>query len=373
MIRTIRVQDVVPFYASIWRARGFVPPLEVDFKPTLQCNLKCKMCFQRKLSEQEKKKAIEEELPTERYYTLIDELVHMGTRRIHIVGGGEPLLRNDILSIMRRVKEYNLEGVLTTNGIALNSQKIHELIQLNWDLVMFSVDGPNAEIYEDVRGVPGAFNKLVSAIRGLSQARAEKHQTKPLIQMHCVIMNKNYMALENMVELGHQVGADIVTFIKCQPQDPSLLVRNKDLPETFRHLKEAFRKAVKYGIATNAAEEILNWSKKPKDVICFRPWISPDIWHNGNVTPCCYSEDVMGNIRNTSFREVWDGEKFNKLRKMFFQGKFPDFCKNCNEYDLLLETVPLSRWLHKTKTLITLPNFSRKHQYVSMSEMDKIC
>ncbi|MEM3586884.1 MAG: SPASM domain-containing protein, partial [Candidatus Jordarchaeaceae archaeon] len=135
--------------------------------------------------------------------------------------------------------------------------------------------------------------------------------------------------------------------------------------EIFRHLKKAYEKAMKYGILTNAVDEMLNWSKKPKDVICFRPWISPDIWHNGNVTPCCFSEDVMGNIRNTSFREVWDGEKFNNLRRMFFQGNFPDFCKTCNKQDLLLYTVPLGRWLHKTKTLITLPKLRRK-QYASI-------
>lgn len=354
MIRTIRLRDVIPFYASVWRARGFVSPLEVDFKPTLKCNLRCKMCPQRVISDQEKEKSVREELSTERYFTLIDELVKMGTRRIHIVGGGEPLLRKDTLDIMRRVKAHGLEGILTTNGTLLDEQKIRELIRLNWDLVMFSVDGPNPEVYEYIRGTPGVFKKVVSNIKKLSQLRAEYSQVNPLIQIHCVIMNTNYAHLEDIVELAREVNADIVTFVKCRPQDTSLPVSKKNLPETFRHLKEAIKRAKKYEITINASELLLIWSKKPKNTICFRPWISPDIWHNGDVTPCCYSREVMGNIKNRSFREVWDGEKFNNLRKIFLQGNYPDFCKDCNWPELLQYTVPLGKWLHTPKTLITL-------------------
>jgi MoaA/NifB/PqqE/SkfB family radical SAM enzyme len=320
------------------------------------------MCPQRVISDQEREKSTREELSTKRYFALIDELAKMGTRRIHIVGGGEPLLRKDTLDLMRRVKAYGLEGILTTNGTLLDEQKIRELIKLSWDLVMFSVDGPSPEVYEEIRGVSGAFKKVVSNMKKLSQLRAEHRQVYPLIQIHCVIMNTNYALLEDMIELAREVNADIVTFVKCRPQDLSLPVSKKNLPETFQHLKEAIKRAKKYGITMNASELLLLWSKKPENTICFRPWISPDIWHNGDVTPCCYSREVMGNIKNRSFREVWDGEKFNNLRKIFLQGSYPDFCKDCNWPELLQYTVPLGKWLHTPKTLITLPKFGHRNR-----------
>ncbi|MEM2959393.1 MAG: radical SAM protein [Candidatus Jordarchaeaceae archaeon] len=354
MFGGLRFRDMVPFYVSVWRCRGFVPPLEVSFKPTLRCNLRCVMCPQRAIPDGVKRASVRYELSTERYCAMIDELAGMGARRIHIVGGGEPLLRGDVMELMWRVKYCGLEGVLTTNGALLDEGKMRGLIDIGWDLVNFSVDAPHADVYEAIRGVPGTFDRVISNMRRLSQLRLELGRMKPVIQIGCVVMKSNYMLLEDMVELARKVGANAVNFNMCWSEDSSLLVGREDLPEFFSHLRAAFKKAVKYSVRVNAMEILLFWGRMDTDTICFRPWLSPDIWHNGDVTPCCFSREVMGNVRNRSFREVWDGEKFNNLRKSFLQGEFPDFCKNCNWSELLSYTVPLGRWLSAPKKLLKL-------------------
>jgi radical SAM protein with 4Fe4S-binding SPASM domain len=336
----------VNFYASVWRCRGFSAPEEVDLKPTLKCNLKCRMCFQRKLSDEYRSRMYRSELSTERYLSLIEELAGMGTRRVHVVGGGEPLLRRDILEIMSAVKRFGMEGVLTTNGTLFTEDLIREIVRCGWDVVMFSVDGPNADVYEDIRGVSGSFDRVYSSMKSFSRVRAEFGVCKPLLHIHCVILNLNFMVIDKMIDLARDVGANIVTFDKYYPEYEDLILRKEDLSTTLRNLQKAYQKAQRYGIYINVEDFLSLWMKPSPNTRCYWPWLYADIDPNGDVLPCCFSHDVMGNIKKHSFRQIWDGEKYNNLRKIFKKKEFPDFCKDCTLYPGLINRIPLGKVLH---------------------------
>ncbi|MEM1511965.1 MAG: radical SAM protein [Candidatus Jordarchaeales archaeon] len=338
-------------YASIWRCRGFAPPEEVDLKPTLRCNLSCKMCFQRKLTEEDRKRALREELSTSRYLELLRELSSFGVRRIHVVGGGEPLMRKDILEIMGEVKRLGMEGVLTTNGTLLDESVANVLVDMGWDVAMFSVDAPTPEAYGEVRGSSRMFERVLAAMNGLTRVKRLRRATKPLLHIHCVVTNLNYALLEDMVDFAHSVGAQILTFDKYYPEDPSLVLGEREIPVMLDGLKRAAAKAERYGLLVNVNEFLSLYRRPPKGVTCYRPWLSADINHNGDVVPCCYSEEVMGNVKARSFREVWNGERYNQLRRIFREGKLPGFCKDCFFYPGLLNDIPLGKQLHALRLI----------------------
>ncbi len=338
-------------YASIWRCRGFSPPEEVDLKPTLRCNLRCKMCFQRKLTEEDRRRALGEELSTSRYLELLRELSSLGVRRIHVVGGGEPLMRNDVLDIMGAVKGLGMEGVLTTNGTLLDESVARALVDMKWDVAMFSVDAPTPEAYGMIRGSPHMFERVVASMNELTRVKRLRGAVKPLLHIHCVVTNLNYELLEDMVDFAHGAGAQILTFDKYYPEDPSLVLREREIRVMLERLKRAAVKAEKYGLLVNVKEFLSLYRRPPRGVICYRPWLSADINYNGDVVPCCYSEEVMGSIRFRSFRDVWNGEKYNQLRKTFREGKFPDFCKDCFFYPGLLNDIPFGRQLHTLRLI----------------------
>nr|MDO8091594.1 radical SAM protein [Candidatus Sigynarchaeota archaeon] len=323
----------------------------MDLKPTLKCNLKCRMCFQRKLSSEYRRRMYRSELSTERYLSLIEELAGMGTRRVHVVGGGEPLLRRDILDIMAAVKRFGMEGVLTTNGTLFSEGMIRRIVEMGWDVVMFSVDGPVAEVYEEIRGVPGSFEKVYSAMEGFTRVKAEYGVAKPLLHIHCVILNLNFDVVDEMVDLAYDVGANIVTFDKYYPEYEELILREEDLPVTLRNLRKAYEKACRYGIYINVEDFLSLWLKPSPSTRCYWPWLYSDIDPNGDVLPCCFSHDVMGNIKKHSFRQIWDGEKYNELRKRFKKLDFPDFCEGCTLYPGLINRVPLGKVLHGLRLL----------------------
>ena len=46
----------------------------------------------------------------------------------------------------------------------------------------------------------------------------------------------------------------------------------------------------------------------------------------GDVLPCCFSDEVMGNVKQQSFREIWYGAKYTTFRKRLINGRFPGYC-----------------------------------------------
>ncbi|MCA8968217.1 MAG: SPASM domain-containing protein [Planctomycetes bacterium] len=46
----------------------------------------------------------------------------------------------------------------------------------------------------------------------------------------------------------------------------------------------------------------------------------------GDVMPCCFSDEVMGNVRENSFREIWYGATYREFRKRLIRGQFADYC-----------------------------------------------
>jgi radical SAM protein with 4Fe4S-binding SPASM domain len=66
---------------------------------------------------------------------------------------------------------------------------------------------------------------------------------------------------------------------------------------------------------------------------CARLWFNPVITWDGKVVPCCFDKDaeyVMGDLRNDSFREIWDGPKYRIFRRSILTGRnMIDMCRNC--------------------------------------------
>lgn len=71
---------------------------------------------------------------------------------------------------------------------------------------------------------------------------------------------------------------------------------------------------------------------------CILPWIHLNVESTGEVYPCCQSDTLvgsLGNVSQTSIKNIWNGKQFIKLRREMMSGKEPDFCKSCFESERL--------------------------------------
>jgi AdoMet-dependent heme synthase len=199
------------------RPKPFEPRL-IAWEITRSCTLNCRHC-----RAAAKRGPYEGELSLDEIKRVLDNVAaHFNP--IMILTGGEPLLRPDLLDIIRHAKSLKLRPVLATCGTHLTEQVARDIKEAGIERISVSIDGPDAQSHDSFRGVPGAFE---ASMKGLDAARAAGLE----FQVNTTVTRLNMDDLEAILDLAVSLGA--VAF------HPFLLVptgRGKDLQE---HLLDA--------------------------------------------------------------------------------------------------------------------------------------
>lgn len=74
---------------------------------------------------------------------------------------------------------------------------------------------------------------------------------------------------------------------------------------------------------------------KKSKTFCLAPWMSIHNWPDGKVYPCCVwdSGDPVGNVNDTSLKELWNSEKFKDARVKMLNGEKVASCSRCYELE----------------------------------------
>jgi len=324
-------------------------PFMVQLNPTNRCNLKCKFCW---LRDFDKGGLNLEEISTRRYKKLIKEAKQMKVRVIEITGGGEPLMRKDLLNLMKSIKKLNIFGRLITNGTLFTEKMIKELIKIGWDEIVFSLDAPDRNINNFLRG--GGFDQVVKAIKSFQVKKFENKKERPKISIHMVLCNKNYHLLPKMFEFAYELNCrnllvePIVLLAKKTKAGKELMFKKKDRKKLMKAIKEAIQIAYQHNFQTNLDKleyKLIKHSSKMKKIIekeveneknplfsipCYQPFYSLIIRPWGNVGPCCMFESSFENIKSKSLKQIWFSKYFEEIRENIKNKKLPKFCSKCN-------------------------------------------
>ncbi|MFH1826791.1 MAG: radical SAM protein, partial [bacterium] len=119
--------------------------------------------------------------------------------KILTVTGGEPLLREDLVDILREAKKLGLQVKLTTNGI-LYPEKA-SLLKGLIDTLYISLDYPVAEMHDRSRGVE-CFHDVIKAIK-----LAKELKQNPIINL--TITRDSVLYLPEMIDLAEKLGVRI--------------------------------------------------------------------------------------------------------------------------------------------------------------------
>ena len=65
--------------------------------------------------------------------------------------------------------------------------------------------------------------------------------------------------------------------------------------------------------------------------MCKSPFIESNIDTYGNLTPCCYTGQSLGNVFEEGFETIWSGEAYTKLREKKLLGA----CQSCAMFQRL--------------------------------------
>lgn len=331
----------------LWAQGKPQPPVRIELHPTNRCNLKCRFCWQSATKEED----YSLELSNQKLFDIINEAGRCGVKEWIISGGGEPLVRKKAtLNILRLIKKYNMWGQLTTNGVLFDERSVKLVIEIGWDQIQFSVDSPDAKTHDYLRGRKGAFEKAVKNAKLLSYYKKESNLSKPYLGFNTILNRLNYDKLPEMIELGHEVGFQLVYFepIYAGYLEKERLTLNEDEKiELQKYIKKAIKKAKKLKVSTNienfCKKDLIDKDKFEETVIreteedknpyiqapCYQPWYLMGIKGCG-LAGCCSTFEIGERIQNKTLKEVWNGPLFNKIRQEMLSQKLPHYCSKCS-------------------------------------------
>ena len=328
-----------------WKKGSPRGPVQAQVHLTNACNLACVFCPTRILVSPEERKR-ERDIPPERWVSLVDEGEAMGVLEWHLCGGGEPLLfLETALPFMERVKAYGRRGEIITNGTTIDEAAAKRLVNIRWDKFTLSLDGPNAEVNDAVRG-EGSFERALQGAKNLVAQRKKQRSRVPRIGFHIVVCRQNYRSVGEMVDLAHQVGVDEVLVNALNLWEDGLTTHSlgaEELERLGRLLRDGSEHARDLGLETNFAEflafdlftkaNLMDRSMVESEeeeraggdgddegeaaaghplehTPCYCPWYNLSIFADGSVKPCFMLKDQGETIKTRSLEEIWRGSYF---------------------------------------------------------------
>ncbi len=183
------------------------PLTQIYFYLTEGCNLRCRHCWLAP-----KHHSSDHPLPVldpALFRAIIGQAKPLGLSVVKLTGG-EPLIHPGIGGILETVASEDLSLTVETNGTRCTPELARAMARCRNANVSVSLDGPDAEGHEWVRGVAGSFEDSLEGVRNLVRAGLA-----PQIIMS--VMRRNRDQLEEVVKLAESLGAGSVKFNPVQP------------------------------------------------------------------------------------------------------------------------------------------------------------
>jgi radical SAM protein with 4Fe4S-binding SPASM domain len=272
---------------------------------TYQCNCKCKICDRWQQSDRWR-----DDLSLEAVFQMLEDAKKAGLIN-YVALGGEPLLRNNFIDILKHAKKLNFITSVITNGYYL--KEIHDTLLPLSDGLIISLDS-NDETHDDIRGLKGLQRRIIEGIM-----LCKHHNTK--ICLNTVLSRLNVDSVEGLVELSKKLDIPIVFQMmgKCKGYNEDILLNEEEKQKVFLRIIEL--KKAGYNIANSF--QYLDHVYKTKSFVCHGPKYMIHVEANGDIISCV---DIL--------HKKWGNVKETKFTELFKRMDFTEFCtqvESCNE------------------------------------------
>jgi heme b synthase len=248
---------------------------------------------------------------------------------ILILSGGEPLVREDIFDLAKYATDKGLRVAMATNGTLLTPEIAGKLKDVGIQRVSISLDGASPKTHNDFRCVPDAFENSIKGIEILKDAGIG-------FQINPTITKSNIGEIPGIMELAKEIGAEALHIFLLVPTGRGKELENEEIPPVeyekilnwfydqqkttdiqlkatcaphyFRIMHQRAKKeGIEISVKTHGYEAMTKGCLGGTG-FCFVSSV-------GEVYPCGYLPALAGNIKEQSFKDIWDNSKvFNDLR-----------------------------------------------------------
>ncbi len=299
------------------------PPLWLLAELTYRCPLQCPYC-----SNPVNFAALKDELPTEDWLRVMAQARQLGAAQLGF-SGGEPLVRQDLETLVAEGRKLGYYSNLITSGMGLSDARVGALKEAGLDHIQLSFQASSEDTNNFLAGSRKAFDQKKKI------AAAVKAQGYPMV-LNFVLHRHNIDFVDDILELSAELGADYVELANAQYYGWALHNRLALMPtgEQLRAAEKttnAFR--AKYPDKMKIFFIIPDYFEtRPK--ACMNGWgsvfltIAPD----GMALPCHSARELpieFPNVRNMNIADIWyQSQGFNHYRG---DDWMQEPCRSCPE------------------------------------------
>jgi len=301
------------------------PPLWLLAELTYRCPLHCAFCYNPLDFA-----ALGDELDTATWLRVISEARELGAAQIGF-SGGEPLVRDDLETLVEHARALGFYTNLITSGVGLTEARISALKKAGLDHIQLSFQDSSREM-----------NDFLSSTRTFELKRRVAALIKangyPMV-LNCVLHRYNLPHVADIIEMAVEMGSDYLELANTQYYGWAMLNRDQLMP-TREQLIEAEATVNRYRAQLGDRCRILfvvpdYFESRPK--ACMNGWGSVflGIGAEGAALPCHAARLLPGltlpNVREASLAQIWnDSPAFNAFRG---DDWMREPCRTCDERD----------------------------------------
>ncbi len=301
------------FARRVMRARV---PISGDIEITRRCNFDCVHCYLG--SDKNNPDKTSQELTTEQWITIIDEITEAGCLYL-LFTGGEPLLRKDFPDLYAHAKKKGLVVTVFTNGSLINERIIELFQEYPPNCVEVSFYGSTEATYEAITRRSGMMEKALNGIRLLVDAGVQT-------RMKTVLMSINRHEFDGIREVAENFsikfrfdgmifpcldGSRVPAAYRVSPDE----VAEKNLTDSrmvgeWRALAERMAQVPFSDVLYDCGAGTTNFHIDP----------------GGRLKPCLMVSDIWYDLLKGSFMDGWQN-RIPAIRKKKIPLEFE--CKTC--------------------------------------------
>jgi radical SAM protein with 4Fe4S-binding SPASM domain len=275
------------------------------------CNLSCIHCHAAS------GKPDPNELSTDEGKRLIDQIAQVDAFRTLVYTGGEPLVRPDIFDLLKHSKAVGFANIIATNGTLIDEEMAWRLKEHGVVCNAISIDAADPDIHNFIRKTPRAFDLAIRAIEATKKAgillqintTAMEYNMRHLSELIDFVDNQDVsiLLMYQLVAVGRGEKIEKATLKKSASEDLSRLISKKQKytktiiepvagPQYWPYILE--KKGVENGMMFKFAENVFHGCAAGRGFVYIKS--------NGDVWPCPFVEVNTGNVRENSFKEIYE-------------------------------------------------------------------
>jgi len=260
-------------------------------------------------------------------FRFLDDAADIGVKAVSFVSDGESTCSPYLYDTILRGRSNGLDMALGTNGYLLNDERLNDILPA-LTYLRFNISAGVPKRYAEIMGCKeDHFHKVINTVKKCVKLK-EANALNVTIGLQMVLLPEFSDQIIPLSKLGKELGVDYLVIKHCSDDEKGSL--GVDYHKYYA-LEGILKEAESY--TEDGYHVQAKWSKimsggKRRYSRCYGPPFIMQFSGSGLVAPCGmffndrYKKYHIGNIADTSFKKLWQSERYWEVIDLIASEKF---------------------------------------------------